>query len=63
MENKNKTIEDFFSNKFDRSNKVLLDLRVEYDKEMSAPGCTNCRKRALRNKYTKLIEDKMFKNE
>ena len=61
--NQSEIIENFFKNKFDKFNEELLNLRVQYDKEMSLPGCTNCRKRALRKKYTALINKIIEKND
>lgn len=38
-------------------NKDLSELKKNYEKELSSPGCTSCKKRALKQKYTKLIKE------
>lgn len=55
---KQKIINDFFDQAIENFNYVgekIQNLKKEYEKEMSTPGCTNCKKRALRKKYTILI--------
>lgn len=47
----------FLDNESFDSNKELKELKKNYQKELSSPGCTSCKKRALKQKYTKLIKE------
>jgi len=35
------------------------ELRSQYDKELSGPGCTPCKKRALAKKFAHLITNRI----
>jgi hypothetical protein len=39
--------------------KDCKELRSQYDKELSGPGCTPCKRRALAKKYTHLITNRI----